>query len=92
MNKQKFKDSLQYGICRGSGEFLSTKCRYDNPGQEIKNCPLNRVDPRETKCNCCNECRDYCGLKAQIKEVNLRERDKMMDEMLKVVDEYNAKK
>jgi len=93
MTKKAFKDSLQYGLCQGSGEFLRTECRYGNAGQEIKSCPLNRVEPHtKTKCNCCKKCRDHCGWTAQIKEVNQRDREKMMNEIVKLAEEHNAKK
>ena len=93
MNKKTFKDSLQHGLCQGSGEFSRTECRYGNPGQEIKSCPLNRIEPRtKTKCNCCNKCRDHCGWTAQIREVNQRERKDIADKLQKLVDEYHATK
>ncbi len=98
MHKKAFKDSLQYGICTGAKDALtptphSIACRYGNPGQEIKSCPLNRIEPRtKTKCNCCNKCRDHCGWTAQVKEVNKRERKDIFDKLQKLMDDHNATK
>lgn len=91
MNKDKFKDSLQYGICTGPPGLLLPGCRYGNPGQETKNCPLNKIEPREIKCNCCNKCRNHCGWTVQIKEVNEREHKDISEKLQKLVDAYNAR-
>jgi hypothetical protein len=46
MDKREFKNSLKYGPCDGSREFLSTKCRGENAGTKEHDCPLSTITAR----------------------------------------------
>lgn len=89
MSKQKFKDTLQYGWCDGSIEFLATYCIHNNPGKQLHTCPVRltgNLQP-EDLCNCCDECKNNCSWTAQIKRINRQKRIEDLQELSKLLDD-----